>query len=119
QTSYVGVKARNSGLPEIVSIFVTPTTVDFGDLYEGEPSAPETVTVTNTGTVDVTVTAGISNTFFHSLTLNDGHYASGTGWALGTISESVSLPVYLVLTVPVGAPTGLQEGTLVFTAIGQ
>jgi len=48
-------------VPSIVSISVSPTSLDFGEVEAGRSSSAEQLTVTNNGTVAISVTADTVN----------------------------------------------------------
>lgn len=99
---------------QFVSINVDTTTVGFGTIVEGESSSIQTVTVINTGNVDVTVTADIDDAFYQDCLKIDGApYVDLTGWELGTIIADKTCSLQLVDVH--GA--GTHSGTLVFWAI--
>ena len=102
-----------SVIPAIVSISVSPTTVNFGSIIFGEDSDVEVVTVTNAGNVVATITADIDSQFYQDyLEIDEVPYASP--WNLGTISagsfEDYDLQLMAVLTM------GTHSGVLVFEA---
>lgn len=58
-TGSVGLTADN---PQITAISVTPTSIDFGTLYPGQSSSVTTLTISNIGSVDVSVATSIDET---------------------------------------------------------
>ena len=99
----------------VVSITVSPTSVDFGSVVAGTTSAARIVTVTNAGTVPVIVTAeapapGVN---LFSYLLIDGNAPSAYSMPLYTTDDD---DVSLTLPVPLGQPSGARTGTLVFIA---
>jgi len=93
-------------LPPIVSIMVSPASVDFGKLKYGAEVHKE-VTVFNVGDIAVTVKIETTGTFFiANLAVSDP----------GEIAPNGQSAVDLGLTVPYGAVAGIHEGQLVFTA---
>ncbi len=100
-----------------ISISVNPTTIGFGTMVQGESSEPQTVTITSTSDVDITLIASVTevgNFYVDNLGLGD---AVVTAWEDTILEGGAPLPVELVLNVPIDAPTGLQSGTLVFWAM--
>lgn len=106
----------------IISISVSPTYIDFGDLYAGDSSAAKTLTITNNGTVAVKVTGDTANEsetdfYLNNLTL-DGTYklkASPT-WEIPSLAKTTSQGVEAVLSIPPLASVGPKTATLVFWA---
>jgi len=97
----------------IVSITVNPTSVDFGSVVAGATAGPEVVTVTNTGTVPVIVTAVAPVTgLFSNLMLNSGLPSAYSMPIAKTANDGVSL----TLPVPVGYAPGSASSTLTFIA---
>jgi len=102
----------------IVSISVSPTYVDFGDLYPGESSAAQTLTITNHGTVAADVTADAINEsetdfYKNNLTL-DG--AALVTWEILSLAKDAYADTDAVLTIPDTAGVGPKTATLVFWA---
>jgi len=104
----------------IISISVSPLSIDFGRLYAGGPSsAPQTITVTNTSPiVSEDITAEVVNEsrpgfYATNLTLDT---VSVAAWEITGLDASLSQPVSAVLTVPVGTEVGTLTATLVFWA---
>ena len=101
-----------SVIPAIVSISVSPTTVNFGSIIFGEDSDVEVVTVTNAGNVVATITADISSEFYQDyLAIDTVAYGP---WNLGTISAG-SFEDYDLQLVDVQV-IGTHSGVLVFEA---
>jgi hypothetical protein len=102
--------------PTIISISVTPTSIDFGTITQGEPSPDFEVSVASASTVDVEVSASVIEvgTFYtDNLNLNDGPVSA---WTTIIAEGGAPVSVELVLYVPIGATLGTHEGTLVFWA---
>jgi len=109
-------------LIEQIGISVDPTSIDFGSMPIGQPSATETVTVSNTGDVSVDLDASLANisdpdVYTTGLTI-DNLLVSEWG-VIPTVTVAIgadtgALP--LVLTVPVATPVGTYTATLVFWA---
>ena len=105
-------------LPLVISISVAPTSVEFGSIVQGHGSEGKTVIITSASTVSIDLSVSVTEVgsfYADNLGLGD---AVVTDWS-GVIfvdGDGDSLEVYLYLQVPIDAPTGLQEGTLVFWA---
>lgn len=108
-------------MPEIISISVDPSDIDFGTIYEGN-SGTSSVTITNDGTVEISVNATLgSEDPVGFYTDNLKMFEVGPGyvyveeWNLvlqPTYEESVSLE----LTIPYPCPAGNKTAILVFWA---
>ena len=97
----------------IVSITVSPTDVDFGSVVAGAIAGPETVTVSNAGTVPVIVTAlAPTSGLFSNLLLNAAIPSLYSMPLPKTVDDDVSL----TLPVPTGHAPGQVVGTLIFVA---
>ena len=118
-TSTVGLTV---GVPDIVAISATPTSIDFGTLYPGETSATFDITVENVGTHEVDVDADVyeAGLFYDNLQLN-----IGTGWYIWSYWTNIitnlamgdSELLYTRLPVPGNyIPTGTETATLIFEA---
>ena len=98
---------------DVISISVSPTTIDFGEVIMNTVSDPETVTITNTGNVDVYVDATVQGAFFGSYLRIDGGSVAGFGT---TISEAGFDDVDLTIDLTGVSSTGSYDGTLIFWA---
>lgn len=99
----------------IVSISVTPTSIDFGPLVLGKYYDVADVTVENTGETDVALTAELMDDdgfYALSLYLDDFSVAS---WSK-SLAESASKTVDLELDIPRDADPGEHTAVLVFWA---
>lgn len=105
---------------DTISISVSPNTFDFGLLKPTECSVGKALTITNTGTVDVVVTASTSSDFYQAaLQLYDGSvYLPLIDWnnTNPAIVTGCSLSAPLKICVPYGYSAGTQTGTIVFWA---
>jgi hypothetical protein len=101
-----------------IGISVDPTSINFGAVTPGTPSAAKTVTVTNTGNVAEDFSASITN---ESL---PGVYTTGlriaavvvSVWSASNVAVSGFVNPELILTVPTGTPPGTYAATLIFWA---
>ena len=98
---------------DVISISVTPTSIDFGTVIMGKISDPETVTITNTGNVDVDVDASVQGSFFGSYLRIDGAAVAAFGV---TIPETDDYDASLTLDLSGVTSTGTYDGTLIFWA---
>ena len=115
------VEMTASSPGEIIAISVSPTSVNFGSLVPGTPSAAQTVTVTNTGNVAADFSATIENesptgvyTGDPGLEMNE---ASVAAWLPRGVAPAGTETPSLVLTVPSGTAAGTYTATLVFWAV--
>jgi hypothetical protein len=98
-----------------VSLVVTPDTLDFGKITQGEQSKMQTLTLSNTGKSTITVTADITDT------VND-LYISGLlldfdDWSIysRSILTGEAVDASIMLNIPDDyAEVGIQEGKLTF-----
>lgn len=103
----------------IISISVSPLSIDFGMVYAGSSSDPQEITVTNTSPiVDEDITAEVFNEsrpgfYDTNLTLDA---TSISAWDIADLTAGNSQPVAAVLNVPGGAEVGTLTATLVFWA---
>lgn len=111
------------GVPApIVSISVSPLSIDFGMLYAGTSSAAQTITVTNTSpSISEDITATVMNEsrplfYENNLTLDALTIADWEILGLGPSQSSVAPSVEAVLTVPGVTEVGTLTATLVFWA---
>jgi len=97
-----------------VGISVTPSSVSFGNVVPGTPSAEQTVTVENTGNVAQDFSTTVANES------HAGVYTTGLAitWVTGSSGVAIAgtADVQLVLTVPVATEPGSYSATLVFWA---
>jgi len=117
-SSSVGMTASYIPPATEIGILVTPTSVNFGNLTPGTPSAPQTVTVTNTGNVVEDFSASLTNIStpdVYSTGLKLDTVTVGSYGALGVAVGSNDAPD-LVLTIPSGTTSGTYTATLVFWA---
>lgn len=114
-THGVGVTVN---IPTLVAISVDTLNIDFGTMYPGgDPSAVETVTVTNIGTVTVDVSASVSQetgtVFLNNLTLDTEPWNTWAG--LATLTPTNGAEVAVQLSIPAGyVPAGSESATLFF-----
>lgn len=107
----------------IISISVSPLSIDFGKVYAGRTSETQTITVTNTSpSISERITATVINesrTGFYDANLTlDAKSVSGTeAWEIPSLAAGVSSPpVPAVLNVPEDTSMGTLTATLVFWA---
>jgi len=98
--------------PPVISIFVSPTTIDFGTIISGRNSDPKTIDVTNNGEITVTVTADTDSAFYQSFLDLDGMYSGG--WNLGSIPYGTFDSYTMQLIGP--TTMGPHDAVLVFWA---
>jgi len=97
----------------VKSISVDVTNIDFGSIGIGQTSAPQSVTVINTGNVAATVTAAPTDLTSGTDTIaaiNVGQSGFGALDDPGTVLGSFTL------TIPAGTPLGTYTGTIDITA---
>lgn len=108
-------------MPEIISISVDPSDIDFGTIYEGG-SVTSSVTITNDGNVEVSITAILeeeSHEEFYASNLK--MFEVGLGYVY-VVEWNLALPptyeevVALELTIPYPCPAGDKTAILVFWA---
>lgn len=112
-----GGDGGGGGGSDTVSFLVTPESLGFGDLNVGQ-SVSEELTVTNTGSVAITLEALVSGSslFVDHLKLDDDHWADFAS----TVPTGSSDEVEAGLVVPSGASySGSQSADLIFWAIAQ
>ncbi len=108
------VSVTASVRPPVISIIVSPTSVDFGTIISGRSSDPVPITVTNNGEVNIIVTANTEQQFYQDFLNLNGEWADG--WDLGPIPyEGTTFEQY---TMQLVAPTsvGTHNAVLVFEA---
>jgi len=103
-----------------IGISVSPTSISFGSVTPGTPSAAKTVTVTNTGNVAETVSASIENesiagVYTNGLKINA---AAVSAWT-NSLAIAGNVAPELILTVPTGTAPGTYTATLIFWAEAQ
>ena len=108
-------------IPAIVSISVSPSVIDFGQVWPSDcssvPGGDRTITISNTGNCDVTITTSIvdedpGRLYTNSLTL-DGVQATSY-IAVMPVNEALQ-PVAQVC-VPADYRLGMKPGTIIFWA---
>ena len=103
---------------DVLSIGVSPTTVDFGTVIMGEVSSTETMTITNQGNVLLEVNAEVIETgsFFDDY-LRINNMLVDT-WSSATFEVAIGSPETVGLKLDLTACTTVStyEGTLVFWA---
>jgi hypothetical protein len=112
----VGLLGEINEVPVITAISVTPTEINFGNLYLGQTSPVKTITVSNAGGVAVGITTSVTDaegTFFaDNLWLDEAVATAYT--APIAVGDSVSPGAKVV--VPSDADLGSVTGTLIFEA---
>ncbi|MBA7712057.1 hypothetical protein ES703_121026 [subsurface metagenome] len=114
--TWVEMTASSPG--EIIGISVSPTSVDFGSLIPGTPSASQTVTVTNTGNVAEDFSTSLENistpdVYTTGLAIDT---SSANTWGASNVAVGGTAEPSLVLTVPGGTAPGTYTATLIFWA---
>jgi hypothetical protein len=103
----------------IISISVSPLSIDFGRLYAGQDSAIKAITVTNTSPiVSVHIDAEVMNEsrpLFYATNLKLD-LSSVVAWMITSLAHGVSQPVSAVLSIPIDTDMGTLTATLVFWA---
>lgn len=99
-----------------VSLTVEPDALDFGDLHRGDSSA-KTLTLTNTGSTDITIEALVTgdDLFTRNLKLNNSTWESYEK----DMERQEAASVQASLIVPSNANAGNASGRLIFWAIAQ
>lgn len=103
--------------PEIISISVDPSDIDFGKIYKGG-SGTSSVTITNDGNVEVSVNATLSSE------VPEGFYTSNfklddlavSGWSISNLGLGASELVGLSLDIPFDTEPGFKTAILTFWA---
>ncbi|OLC92785.1 MAG: hypothetical protein AUH86_18395 [Acidobacteria bacterium 13_1_40CM_4_58_4] len=98
-TSPTPVNLSGSGIAAIYTLGINPTSLSFGSITTGTSSAPQTVTITNTGNANVTIS---------SITLS-AEYSMTGGSAPVTLSPLQSLTLSVVFNPTVA---GTANGTI-------
>ena len=101
-----------------IGMTVSPVAVSFGSVQIGSDSAEQTITLTNTGNVDIRATATTSAGFYTDcmqLKPSGGSYTVASGWVSPVIPVGSSLTVYAKVH-PTMAYSGTVTGTLTFIA---
>jgi uncharacterized repeat protein (TIGR01451 family) len=86
-------------------ISVVPTSIDFGSVNIGSSSAAQSVTVTNNGTVSLTI---------YNATVNDGQFTILSGITPGDILAPSASRIITIIFTP--AATGSQSASLTITS---
>ena len=100
-------------IPIVKSISVEETSVDFGAVMIGYTSESQSVTVNNTGNVDVTVTATPTDLTSGTDTIAASNVVPS---GFDTLPDQDSITGSFNLTIPVGTPLGTYTGTIDITA---
>jgi len=103
----------NVTIAEVKSISVNETSVDFEAVIIGHASEPQNVTVTNTGNVDVTLTAAPTALTSGANTIAASNVAQS---GFGLLADLGSITGNFTLTIPTGTPLGTYTGTIDITA---
>jgi len=103
--------------PEIISISIDPGDINFGKIYKGG-SGTSSVTITNDGNVEVSVTAILKSEvpvgfYTSNFKLNN---QTVSGWSIPNLGPSASETVVLSLDIPVGTETDFKTAILTFWA---
>lgn len=101
-----------------IGMTVSPVSVSFGSVQIGSDSTEQTITLTNTGNVDIKATATTSAGFYTDcmqLKPDGGSYSVASGWISPVIPVGDSLTVYAKVH-PTIAYSGTVSGSLTFIA---
>lgn len=98
-----------------IAFTVTPDPISFGSVAINECSAVQTVTITNTGTVPITVTGYPPAGFYTNSLKLDGSLVPAGGWQTSKILVS-NFYNYAATVCPVAGMTGTLTGDLTFYA---
>lgn len=105
---------------QTISFGVAPT-LGFGTVVVGTDSQVATFTISNTGNVPLTVTAGVTGsalyTNFMQLQQGTWDYAAVNGWTSPVIAVGGSLIIHAKIVKPSAEYIGAKSGTLTFTSI--
>jgi HYDIN/CFA65/VesB family protein/centrosomal CEP192-like protein/Ig-like domain-containing protein len=107
-TSPTSVSLSGSGIAAIVTLGINPTSLSYGSVTTGTSSAPQTVTVANTGNANVTIS---------SITLSGAGYSMTGGNAPVTLTPSQSLTLSVVFD-PTAAGTANGSISIASNATG-
>lgn len=102
----------------VIGIWVSPASISFGDVKPGIDSGPQTVTVTNTGSVAEDFDASLRNisepdVYTTGLKMDGDSVAN---WRELNVAEQTFREPVLILTVPDGTQPDTYTATLVFWA---
>ena len=113
------VKMTASVPAPIISISVSPLSINFGRLYAGQSSDPQSIMVTNNApSLSEKITAEVINESragFYETNLTLGGFSVGL-WEITGLAPGVSQSVDAVLNVPATTEMGTLTATLVFWA---
>jgi len=103
---------------DCICLSVSPYSLNFGQVQQGDVSGTLEITLTNCGDVDIEVTANANGSFYEDcLELSTSPWESAEGWVSPVILEGDSLTVYARVNVPAGYSTGSYSGSLSFVAM--
>ena len=109
-TNPIVINLSGTGVAETKLVSVTPTTLVFDPQTTGTSSAPQTITVTNTGNFTVTFTGS------DATVTADYAFASGQQGCTGTLPPGQSCEIGVIFTAPSGlTATKPITGTLTIT----
>lgn len=97
----------------VKSISLDVSVINFGSIGIGQTSAPQNVTVTNTGNVAATVSAAPTNLVSGGNTIPAN--SIGTS-GFGALDDPGTVLGSFTLTIPAGTPLGTYTGTIDITA---
>ncbi|MGB2779076.1 MAG: choice-of-anchor D domain-containing protein, partial [Candidatus Acidiferrum sp.] len=88
-TSPTAVSLTGTGIAATLTLSISPTTLAFGNVTTGTSSVPQTVTITNTGNANVTIS---------QITLTGGSYSMTGGSAPVTLSPNQNITLTLIFS---------------------
>lgn len=107
-------------LPASIGLNISPPSLAFGSVAQGTCSLPiKEITLTNTGSVAINVTATTSAGFYTDclkLSADGITWATANGWTYSSIPVSGSKIIYTKVCVPAGYTTGTYTGSVSFVA---
>ncbi len=101
-------------LVDSIQIDVSPSSLGFGDVYPEDCSPAKTLTIKNTGSVTVNLSASTESAFYNLCLDIQG--SSVAGWFVPGLVEDAVHNAELKVCVPPNYPAGVQTGTLIIWA---
>ncbi|MDD3043555.1 MAG: DUF3344 domain-containing protein, partial [Methanosarcinaceae archaeon] len=113
-----GDVSLNVTIVPAISLEVTPSALDFGELYAGITSKPQYITLNNSGGCNITVTAEVSDSSAGAELFSKGLLLDSLLWSeyskvIGTGSQANTA---VALKVPSSSGFGNKKGTITFWA---
>jgi len=116
-TNASSFEATTEVLGDIISISVSPTSIDFGQVNSGTCSSAIWMGITNTGSASVNLSASSSSQFYNDcLQLDASGYQSIVNWAVTGLGVDNTWEPAPKVCIPAGYPAGTYTGTIVFWA---